>query len=527
MKFKIYLSLLLIFAVLSSVAQKNAIESITENDLKAHLEFIASDYLQGRDFNTEIPGLEITAEYLKAHCRKMGLKPGADDFFQPVEMISVKPDMENTVFQLIGENNKVAYKNNDIFSLGNSSGNDTVTGSIVFAGYGWYNDDTKYNDTEGLDIKGKIVVVMTRNLEIATGKSDEENSINTEMRKMTRALMGGAKALILVSDPMNPEPDWIGSVKKYATGGRLQLKGSTGGPTMPIKLIFATEELADEIVKESGKTLAELQKEINDSGSPKSFEIKNYIAKIQLINKTEPSSGKNVVGLIEGSDPVLKNEYVVFTAHYDHLGVSSDGEIYNGADDNGTGTTALLEIADAFMHLKKKPKRSIVFVWVTAEEKGLIGSDYYSQHPVFPLENTLADINIDMIGRSAEKEPEKGTDLDKSLAGPNGIYIVSGKQSSDLTKISNKVCEELNLVPSDDLTEQFLTRSDYYHFYKHGIPILGVSTGLHEDYHRTTDEVDKIDYTKMKRVTQYAFLVADKIANQKKRIVVDNPVSGN
>ena len=130
---------------------------------------------------------------------------------------------------------------------------------------------------------------------------------------------------------------------------------------------------------------------------------------------------------------------MLFTAHYDHLGINGEGEVFNGADDNGTGTVALLEIAEAFSKMKKKPKRSIVFAWVTAEEKGLIGSDYYSQNPVFPLEKTLADINLDMVGRSAENEPAKDAAMEKRLAGPNGIYIVSGNQSSELNEINNKI----------------------------------------------------------------------------------------
>jgi Zn-dependent M28 family amino/carboxypeptidase len=155
-----------------------------------------------------------------------------------------------------------------------------------------------------------------------------------------------------------------------------------------LKLIFGTEELANEIIKESGKTLLQLQNEINKSGSPKSFEIKNYKAEIQLIKKSEPVEGKNVIAILEGSDPVLKNECVVLSAHYDHVGIAANGEVNNGADDNGSGTVALLEIAEAFTKMKKHLKRSIVFAWVTAEEKGLFGSGFYSQHPIFPLEKT-------------------------------------------------------------------------------------------------------------------------------------------
>ncbi len=522
MKFKTSLILFLLSLAMLVMAQKSEMKTITENDLKAHLEFVASDYLQGRDFNSKVPGLEITANYLKAQCAKMGLKPCVDGYFKKVEMVSVIPDLQNTFCKLLYKNGGVIYSDNAIFSIGGSAQSDTISGDIVFAGYGWYNAETKYNDTEGLDLKGKVVLLMTRNLELAKDSAKIDFSI--EMKKMQKAMMGGAKAIILVPDPTSPNSDILDELKEYANGGMFQLKSAKARPFVPIKLIFGTEQLANEMLKESGKTLAQFQNEINESGTPKSFELKECTAQIQLVKEKIPANGKNVIAIVEGSDPVLKNECVVLSAHYDHVGVDKDGEVFNGADDNGSGTVALLEIAEAFQSMKKKPKRSIVFVWVTAEEKGLFGSNYYSQNPVIPLANTLADINLDMVGRSAEKEPEKGDEMDKQLAGPNGIYIVSGKQSSELMEISDEVCEELGLIPSDELTKAFLTRSDYFHFYKNGVPILGLSTGMHDDYHKTTDDLEKIDYGKMKRVAQYGFLVAYKVANQKKRIVVDSPV---
>lgn len=520
-KTKLKLTFLLVCFISTVFAQKKAIETITKSDLQAHLEFVASDLMQGRDFYTEIPGLDITADYLKAQCKLLNLKPGEEDFFQKVEMVSTKPDPDNTFFRLIDQNNTVAFESKNIFSLGGAAGNDTITGDLVFAGYGWYNDKTGYNDTKDMDLKGKIVVVITRTPEQV--EAGESAGTNTEMVKMQKAMMGGAKALILISDPKNPASDFFEGIKKYATAGTLALKNAKGSPIVPIRLIFGTQELGNQLVKETGKTLTQIQDEMIESGKPNSFYIENVTANIQLAKTTSPVIGKNVVAMIEGSDPVLKNECVVYTAHYDHLGVFGEEKIYNGADDNGTGTVALLEIAEAFQSMKKKPRRSIVFAWVTAEEKGLIGSDYYSQNPVIPLENTLADINLDMVGRSAEKEPEKGAELDKSLAGPNGLYIVSGKQSTELMQISDEICNELGLIPSDELSAAFLSRSDYFHFYKNGIPVLGLSTGLHEDYHEVTDELEKIDYDKMLRVTQYAFLVGEQVANQKKRLVVDKP----
>ncbi len=521
MKLKINIIALFFIFSLAATAQEKELNSITENELKAHLEFIASDYMQGRDFGTPVPGLELTADYLKTECMKLGLKPGDKNYFQIVEMVSVKPDPENTFIKLNEINGTEKYKTKDIFTFGGKSENDTLKGDIVFCGYGWYNEETKYNDTEGMDIKDKIMLVMTRNLETALDTSKKSIETNTEVMKINKASMGGAKAIILVPDPLNPDKKWFDMVKGFTSGRSYALKGEKASSFSPVRIILGTEELANEILIESGKTLKQLQNEINASGSPKSFDIKNYKAEIQLIKKTEPVEGKNVIAILEGSDPVLKNECVVLSAHYDHVGIAANGDVKNGADDNGSGTVALLEVAEAFSQMKKKPLRSIVFAWITAEEKGLIGSDFYSQHPVFPLEKTLTNINLDMIGRSAEKEPEKDSINEEKLCGPNGIYIESGEQSSELIKISNEICKELNLIPN--YSKSFLDRSDQYHFYKHGIPVLGVTTGLHEDYHTPADDSDKIDYLKMKRVAEYAFLVTDKVTNQKKRIVVDNP----
>ncbi len=509
----------------SGFAQKKELQSISESDLKAHLEFIAGDLMQGRDFNTAIPGLDITADYLKAQSVKMGLTPGAENYFQNFEMVSIKPDAENTFVRIADNKNNTVYENRDVIAFVDSPGTEMVSGDVLFCGYGYHNDSNGYNDFEGLELKDKIVIVMTRTPEIVRDTSKQEYDPNLEMAKMGPIFKRGAKALLLVPDPLNPDKSWFEMAKSYIERGTMILKGGKGRSFIPGKLIFGTTELANVLVSESGKTLLELQEEINNSNQPKSFAVTEVSAEFQLAKSSIHVGGKNVIGMIEGSDPLLKKECIVFTAHYDHVGMTPDGEIYNGADDNGTGTVALLEIAEAFGKLKKKPKRSIVFAWVTAEEKGLIGSDFYSQNPVIPLEQTLANINLDMVGRSAEKEPTKEAGVNKSLAGPNGVYIISGGQSSELNEISDKACAELELVPSDALTKAFLTRSDYYHFYKNGIPILGVSTGLHPEYHTIGDVLNKIDYNKMKRITQYCFLVAYEVANKKKRIEVDNPVS--
>jgi Zn-dependent M28 family amino/carboxypeptidase len=453
----------------------------------------------------------------------MGLKPGQENFSQAVKMVSIQTDSQNTFLILKDTIGNEKYKSTEFVAFPGSVKNDTINTSIVFAGYGNQSKDGNYNDFDSLDIAGKTVMIMTRNRELAMESESSSDITNIEMAKLARIFMLGAKAIIYVSDPQNTDNSWFEMVKEYASVGTFQLEGAESFE-MPGSIILANGETANAILQGSGKSLKEIQQEINDSGKPNSFEIKNIRAEIQLVKKSQPVQGENIIAIVEGSDPNLKNECVVLTAHYDHIGVTSKGEINNGADDNGSGTVALLEIAEAFSKMKKKPRRSIVFAWVTAEEKGLVGSEFYTLNPVFPLKNTVANINLDMVGRSAEKELEKVDDPEKSLAGPNGIYIITADKSSELTEISNKISNKLGLIPSDALTDEFMQSSDQYNFYKNGIPVIAVSTGLHDDYHKPGDDFVKIDYHKMKRICDYTFLVVNEVANRKQRLVLDkNP----
>jgi Zn-dependent M28 family amino/carboxypeptidase len=229
--------------------------------------------------------------------------------------------------------------------------------------------------------------------------------------------------------------------------------------------------------------------------------------------------------VVEGSDPVLKNECIVYVAHYDHMGVDRQGEVYNGADDNASGVAGLLEVAEAFMKLDKKPKRSVVFAWVTGEEIGLLGSLYYSQHPAIPLEKTVACIDLDMIGRvKADGDTATFVRGEKNLTGRNGIYVITGGRSAELDSIDSKICAKMGLKPDGSMSQAYINRSDYAHFHRAGIPILGFSTGIHTDYHMVTDEISKLDFPKMRVVTELAFRVGYAVADKKDRIVVDKPL---
>ena len=247
-------TLIFLFVLTATVfAQKKELQSITENELKAHLQFIASDYMQGRDFGTTIPGLEITADYLKNQCIEMGLKPGLKNFEQPFTMTSVKTQSGSTFIKLKNIAGEEIFKSTEIYTFPGSVENDTINAKIVFAGYGFVNETTGYNDYEGLDLKDKIVMIMTRNLEIASDTTKKGENTNLEMAKLGRIIISGAKAIVFVSDPLNRDKSWFEMVKDYASEGTNFLEGSDV-MEIPGNIILATSEIADAILKETGKS---------------------------------------------------------------------------------------------------------------------------------------------------------------------------------------------------------------------------------------------------------------------------------
>ncbi len=246
----------------------------------------------------------------------------------------------------------------------------------------------------------------------------------------------------------------------------------------------------------------------------------DYLQKIpkEFFNGASKGDSENIVAYIKGSEK--PDEFVVISAHYDHLGMKGK-EIYNGADDNGSGTTAVLEIAQAFQKAKKNghgPKRSILFINLTGEEEGLYGSKYYTSHPIFPLKNTIVDLNIDMVGRVDKKHEGK----------PDYIYLIgSDKLSTDLHKLSEEVNTKYTQLKldykynDDNDPNRFYYRSDHYNFAKNNIPIIFYFNGVHEDYHKTTDTPDKINFDLLAKRAQLVFYTAWEIANRENRLVVD------
>ena len=243
---------------------------------------------------------------------------------------------------------------------------------------------------------------------------------------------------------------------------------------------------------------------------------------MKIDRKTEHVQAKNVIGIIEGSDPELKSECVVLMAHYDHLGIDAGGDVFNGADDNGSGTVALLEVAEAFANMEQKPKRSIVFLWVTAEEVGLLGSKYYVENPIFPIDKTVACINIDMAGRVFEQRDTVWNKSAKLVKNFDGLYTLTNNVWPGLKEINSAACNVLGLIPDYSLPSGFLQSSDHFSFHNRGVPVINYATGYHADYHKVTDEISRINFDKMKRVADLCFLVGNEIANCEKIELLKN-----
>jgi len=292
------------------------------------------------------------------------------------------------------------------------------------------------------------------------------------------------------------------------------------------KIMFVHRSVADELFKDTGYSLQQLQDQIDAELKPQSFIIPGKRLKISEATQTADIIQNNVAAVIEGSDPVLKNEFVIFSAHADHIGGSGD-HINAGADDNASGCAALLSIAGAFQKLEKKPLRSVLFLWVSGEEIGLYGSKTYINNPLVPLEKTVADLNIDMIGRV---KGVADTTEDHPMTGPEKVFVITDNQSKELMAIAEEADEGSILDFDYSLSGRnhpllLYTRSDHFNFVRKDIPALFFSSGLHTDYHTPGDVFEKIDFAKMELVSRAIFQIGYNVANRKTRIAVDNPFS--
>jgi hypothetical protein len=527
---------LMVFSSVSVTAQKNAggASTINSSDLESYLSFLASPLLKGRKNGEE--GLEIAAGYIASQAKKIGLKPAnGNSYFQSYTVVKKSFDLEKSSTLILNEGKDPVTIREPLYQLIPMGASDfELEGEVIFAGYGINAAKYKYNDLDSLETAGKILLIMNRAPSSPDGKKClfEDQKWLTMMglqMKIQMLMFSKAKAILIVSDPKlgfssieDAEPELAGYMKSSMTlkGQKSQMFDMPGMP----KLIYIHRIVADELLNGTGKNLTELQNSIDNELKPHSFAIKGKKIKITEVAKVEEQNLPNVAGLIEGSDPVLKNEIVIFSGHMDHIGAEGE-KINTGADDDGSGCAALLEMAEAFQTLSKKPMRSVLFLWVSGEEVGLFGSQSYVNNPLFPLEKTVADLNMDMIGRV---KTEADTSKDNPMTGPDAVYVITDNQSKELLSIADAASKKTKITLDYSLSGrnhplQLFARSDHFNFVQKNIPVLFFTTGIHTTYHTPGDVIEKIDFKKMELITKTMYEIGYQVANKKTRIVVDNP----
>ncbi len=470
-------------------------KTITAADLKKHLYIVASADFEGRE--TATPGQRKAAAYIENDFRTLGLQPGGGNNSYQLYYPVFQDSLEQASLSV---NDQPFTLNKDFFvsvSLNHTA--DMLASEVVFAGYGI--SDSTHNDYKDLNVLGKIVVVLGG----APTGARAAGGRNAPVAKQQAALKNGAAALLILQ-PTPPR-------NVTDTKGRMSMEQYK--KVIDLNSYYITENVARAIF---GGDYSAIQ-----AGKPLA---KAYPANVQLgFRKSSLKlQSSDVLGFLEGTD--LKDQIVVLSAHYDHLG-KRDTVIWYGADDDGSGTVSILELAEAFTKAKaagKGPRRSILFLANSGEEKGLFGSQYYSEHPTYPLEHTTVDLNIDMIGRI---DPNR-----KIGDSTNYVYVVgSDKLSTDLKPISegnNKKYSKLELdYKFDDPTdpERIYYRSDHYNFARKGVPIIFYFDGIHNDYHKPSDTPDKINYDILEKRARFVFFTAWEMANRNDMLKRDIPLT--
>ncbi|WP_426292226.1 M28 family peptidase [Dyadobacter endophyticus] len=498
---------------------------ITPADLKKHLVIIASDSLEGRD--TGSPGQKKAAEYVSKYYKQYGLQPIATDADGSKSYLQKYKLYKRSWGEVYVKSHGKKYEfNKDFYLNGLLDVPEEISTDLVSVGYGI--EDGSYSDYASINVKGQSVIIFDGEPKAPGGKyllsgNSEKTKWSGPVSWQVKAKLArekGAKYVFIITDKTGEDLDK--EIRQRAVMARRfsapTLKPVQENPLGTAAFVFSAKRAA-EMLGTSVAELMKLKSEIDKSGKPVLENFANTVS-LKVGRVSETIDTENVAAFMEGTDK--KDEVLVISAHLDHIGISENGEINNGADDDGSGTVSLLELAEAFSKAKaegKGPRRSILFLNVTGEEKGLFGSEYYAENPLLPLKNTIADLNIDMIGRVDEAHKND----------PRYVYLIgSDKLSSKLHEISeeaNKKYVNLKLDytfndPKDP--NRFYYRSDHYNFAKTGVPVIFYFTGVHEDYHRPGDDVEKILFDKQSEIVKLVFHTAWELVNRDERIVVDS-----
>jgi aminopeptidase YwaD len=473
-----------------SGGQKDKNPEITASEIQDHINYLASDKLQGR--YTGSKGGEMAAEYIEADFKSTGLKPLFNESFRQnfPFVAGIKLSGHNRLlFNINGK--EINPKINDEYTPAPFSGNVDYHGLVVFAGYGISVPDLNYDDYKNLDVRGKAVLIMRYNPEGANPHS-EFGKYSAYRYKANTAKEKGASAVIFVS----------GYIPKNDEDKLMKLNYDGAGPMPDIGIIQIKREFADKLFKAEGLNFKSVQERIDSLKSPDSFTFNNSKVVISTGVEEIMKTADNVGGYLAGNDPELKNEYIVIGAHYDHLGWGETGSLYrgsvpqihNGADDNASGTTGVMELAEKFASQKENLKRSMIFVCFSGEELGLLGSSYFINNSPVSINKIDAMVNLDMVGRL---NPE------------NQLTIYGTGTSSGFKDLLNNDNKNFNFKLT--FIDDGYGPSDQSSFYSKDIPVLFFFTGTHTDYHRPTDDADKINSKGEEEVLRYVYDISDNL----------------
>jgi hypothetical protein len=451
-------------------------ESITQDDLYSYLSVLASDSLEGRDTGTR--GQKMAAEFIKNHFMEFGLEGpvGGSDYYQEFDLRQIKKGKAKVSIK-----GKTYQSGDEVLIYGKEVIPEMTKMDLVFIG------SEEVINYEELG-PNTAVAFLFKGFQDMRGKVNEAKGL-------------GVRVCFAIGSENKEEFDQFKDLyKNYFEGYQMSFKGK--------KEILTVFTHLDLVADAFGKSPGELKGTLDPGVESTSIKIMSKPAMARITTE-------NVLGYLEGGDK--KEELIVITAHYDHVGIIN-GEVYNGADDDASGTSAIMEIAQAFTLAKEAgftPRRSLLFMAVTGEERGLLGSKYYSENPIFPLENTVTNLNIDMIGRLDEKHKDN----------PDYVYLIGTKMLSDeLHELSEEVNRqyvnlELDYRYNDkNDPNRFYYRSDHYNFAKNNIPVIFYFNGVHDDYHRATDTIEKIHFGKLEKISRLIFYTAWELANRDERV---------
>jgi hypothetical protein len=490
--------------------------------MKADLVFLASDSMKGRRIAT--PENELAAEFIRSRFERLGLEPAGPNhsFYQDYNLMQASLGEENSLEIQQGQDAKIRLRPGQDYYPHRFSASGQVRGPVVFAGFGITAPKLSYDDYRGDDIKGKIVLVLDHEPGERNPNSPFDGVVRSEvsnsLRKTLAAQEKGAVGILFVQDTHNHPGPWNfeASAQAYwpeTPGRRQRYSLATWMEKVRIPAAQISPALAEILLRQTGRTLQELSR---SAETPRGIEpVPVPGAEVELVTSVNRHivPDRNVVAFIEGSDPGVSDEWVIVCAHYDHLAVDGD-RIFNGADDDGTGIVALIDIAEAYALAARnelKPRRSVLFAAWNSEEVGLLGAWAYTENPLAPLENTVAVLNMDMIGRN-EEVPEgvpgwrfRGLEIQTAESNRNAMNLVGHTFSAELTSAVEKANQSFGLDLKkryDNHISNTLRRSDHWPFLQKDVPALWFFTGFHPDYHTENDVAERINYEKLQEVAR-------------------------